>query len=229
LPITCPPRGHRSDTSDAEWAVLAPHLDIVLQEEIDSISQEVEAAQATQPRDAAAWAAALERAIALVRREPAAEKSIHLSNVVDDLAAAYQDLGRYDEAIQTIEDAYDAGWDLDFDVDIRVAGILLNAGRVQEADELLAEARAEDPDDVTLQGAAGLLYFSRGHHEAALAWLTDALELALRTGDRDGYVRELLFVRDMVLTKALGRKTDEWQARGDAFLAALPIDGTDPG
>ena len=76
--------------------------------------------------------------------------------------------------------------------------------------------RADTPQDVWLYNSAGLEYADVGDHETALAWLSDGLELALRSGDPQRLVAQLAELRAESL-HALGRSDDALQERAAGF------------
>ena len=61
-----------------------------------------------------------------------------------------------------------------------------------------------------LYNNAGLEYAAIGEHEIALGWLTNGLELAVRTGDPERLVGQLRALRAESLA-ALGRQPDRLQ------------------
>ena len=93
----------------------------------------------------------------------------------------------------------------------------MRAGRVTEAEPIWAAVRADTPDDVWLYNNAGLEYADQGQHATALDWLTDGLQLALRTRDPERLVDQLADLRQTNLDK-LGRAADALQEQATAFL-----------
>lgn len=75
-----------------------------------------------------------------------------------------------------------------------IAELHLLAGRREECDRLYAEVRERTPLDVWLYNHAGTTYQVAGDHKEALHWLTEGLELAMRTGDpvRQGEIMVLV-------------------------------------
>jgi len=134
-----------------------------------------------------------------------------------DLARAYDQHGRRDEAIAAIESAIDHGWHSAPDARSDIAEFHLRAGRSDEAAAIWEQLKTEDPDDVWLYNAAGLSYGEIGEHELAVAWLGDGLELAMRTDDPEGIVAQLSDFRRRSL-EAVRRELDELEQRVDRFL-----------
>lgn len=134
-----------------------------------------------------------------------------------DLARSYDHRGLRDEAIAMQERAIAHGAGGRPDPRSDIAEFHLRAGRAAQAAAIWAELKAQDPDDVWLYNAAGLSYGEVGEHELAIAWLTDGLELAMRTDDPEGIVAQLSDERRRNL-EALGRGHDELEARVDTFL-----------
>jgi hypothetical protein len=62
-----------------------------------------------------------------------------------------------------------------------------------------------------------LSYSELGEHEPAVQWLTEGLELALRTEDPEEIAAQLSDVRRQNL-EALGQELDELERRVDEFL-----------
>ena len=134
-----------------------------------------------------------------------------------DLAQSFNRSGRYDDAIAAQERAIELGWGGRPDPRSDVAEFHLRAGRGAEAAEIWAELKQGDRDDVWLYNAAGLSYSEIGEHELAVQWLTDGLELALRTDDPEGIAAQLSDVRRRSL-EAVGLQADELDRRVDEFL-----------
>jgi tetratricopeptide (TPR) repeat protein len=134
-----------------------------------------------------------------------------------DLARSFDHHGRHDEAIAAQERAIELGWGGAPDPRSDIAEFHLRAGRHDEAAAIWAELKSKDPDEVWLYNAAGLSYSEVGEHELALQWLTEGLELALRTGDPEGIAAQMSDVRRKGL-EALGRERDDLERRVDDFL-----------
>ncbi len=123
----------------------------------------------------------LHEALALELSQP--DRAAHLS----ELAWAYEQLRRFDDAVDTMREAVATGL-RDEDVSdypgaaSLIAELLVRAGRTEEAREAFGQALARNPSNPLLHLHAGETYRSAGLHEEALQWLTSGLQLAL-TGD----------------------------------------------
>ena len=180
---------------------------------------ELEQATSARPQDPTRLAAALEQAVDACRRWPEATAGVfYLPELLGELSEAYEQLGRTEDALDTMRSAITAGYTGAPDPRCRLAEILLRAGRAEEAHPIFTEVKAETPDDVWLYNNAGLEYGAAGDHERALEWLTEGLELALSTGDPERLVAQMSDLRRESLD-ALGRELDELEARADEFLA----------
>jgi tetratricopeptide (TPR) repeat protein len=95
-----------------------------------------------------------------------------LAEYLDELAYAYQELGRFDEAIDAMRRAVAAGWDGKLDdhpsAEALIADLLLRAGRTQEADEAWLRAERQTPRDPSLHYAAACAYATVGFCTARL-------------------------------------------------------------
>ena len=78
---------------------------------------------------------------------------------MDELAYAYEQLGRFDEAVDAMREALDAGWDGELDdhpsARALIADLLLRAGRAGEAEREWRETELERPHDPRIHRAAG--------------------------------------------------------------------------
>jgi tetratricopeptide (TPR) repeat protein len=139
-----------------------------------------------------------------------------MPDLLDELASTYCHLGRFDDALAAMREAIDAGAGGQPDVRCRLAEILMRAGRVEEAEPIWAQVRADTPEDVWLYNNAGLEYADVGDHATALTWLTEGLRIALATDDPERLVDQLMNERRASMT-ALGLQADELQAQAAAF------------
>jgi tetratricopeptide (TPR) repeat protein len=137
-----------------------------------------------------------------------------------DLAEWKANAGHVDEAIETLERAIAAGLRSTPDPRCDLADYHLRAGRENEAAALLADVRREAPDDVWLYNAAGLAYAGVGHHDTALTWLDDGLELAMRGEDPEDLVAQLADLRAESRRQRGRPEPDQMDRRVDAFLEA---------
>lgn len=111
----------------------------------------------------------------------------HRAEYLDELAYAYQQLGRFDDAIDAMRRAVAAGWVGEPDelpsAQALIADLLLRAGHTQEADVAWRQAEQQDPSDPRLHQVAGAAYSETGQHDdKALDWQTKGLALALAAG-----------------------------------------------
>jgi tetratricopeptide (TPR) repeat protein len=151
------------------------------------------------------------------RSDPAAAERFDLAELQLALSEVYQTLGRYEDALTAADAVIEAGMKTQPDPRCLRAEILLRAGRVAEAEPIWAAVLADTPDDVWLYNNAGLEYADVGEHTTALHWLTEGLRLALRTGDPERLVDQLLDLRRASLDD-LGRPADDLQQQAAAFL-----------
>lgn len=138
-------------------------------------------------------------------------------DALEEAASAHAEAGRYDEAIATFRRALDAGLRGVPDPDWQLGEYHLLAGRREEAERIFDRLRRQDPDDVWLYNAVGLVYLDAGDAEGALTWFSDGLELALRTDDPEEVAAQLFDLRDEALDR-LGREPDDLHERAEAFV-----------
>jgi hypothetical protein len=131
----------------------------------------------------AAWRAIL--------THPDAEDSLLEYEILDEIHQLLRRAGRHEEAIAAKREAIAAGYRSTPDPEADIAEILVEAGRREEADALYAELRRRDQDDVWLYNSAGFIYAGVDDREA-LRWCLDGIEVAIRTGDPDEVVDQLL-------------------------------------
>jgi tetratricopeptide (TPR) repeat protein len=181
---------------------------------LENLEKSFREATTAEPRD--------EERIAVVCREflahPDAASWFHLPLVLEEFINACASLGRYDDAIAAVKQAIAEGLESQPDPRHLISGLLLQAGRPEEAHALYAAIRADTPDDVWLYNAAALDYLKFRDQARGLAWLTDGLALALRTKDRDG-LAEQLAERRSETRAALGLPPDGLQREAERLLA----------
>jgi tetratricopeptide (TPR) repeat protein len=181
--------------------------------DLQAIERELAVARACD--DNQARVRLITRAIGLPEAEP------YRAGYQDELAYAYQQLGRFDDAIDAMRGAVAAGWDGDLDdhpsAQALIADLLLRAGRTEEADDAWLDAEREDPGDPWLHQAAGSAYAEVGLHAKALPWQTKGLELALATGEDADMIWMLTTERAETLD-ALSRAPDELQLRAEELI-----------
>ncbi|SDY87167.1 Tetratricopeptide repeat-containing protein [Modestobacter sp. DSM 44400] len=176
-------------------------------DEADRVYRELREAAAGPPE---AYAQVLERALAACEADPAAEEYLDVLELHDELADAYDRLGRVEDALRHADALVEQGYECEPDPRCRRAEILTRHGRLEEAAAIWDEVARDTPDDVWLYNNAGLEYAAIGEHELALGWLTKGLELAVRTGDPERLVRQLRELRAESLA-AVGREPDRLQ------------------
>jgi tetratricopeptide (TPR) repeat protein len=137
------------------------------------------------------WAAALAGLNELLRH-PCAHHQIVPYEVWGDIHEVHKKAGNFDDAIVAMEEAVRLGYRSVPDPDTDIAECHLRAGRRSEADVLLADVKARNPDDVWLYNAAGYSYAWVEEHTQAAQWFREGVDVALRTGDPDQVVIQLL-------------------------------------
>jgi tetratricopeptide (TPR) repeat protein len=149
------------------------------------------------------------------------EAATHRAEHLDELAYAYRQLGRFDDAIDAMRQALAAGFDGELDdhpsAQALIADLLLRAGRTDQADDARHKAQHEHPNDPWLHQTAGCAYADVGLHAKALGWQTKGLELALAAGD-DGDMIWLLTGERAETLDALGRPPDDLQLRAEDLV-----------
>jgi tetratricopeptide (TPR) repeat protein len=156
----------------------------------------------------------------VVLAHPCAHHQVATYEILDEIHRAYREAGRYDDAIAAKREAIAAGFRSVPDPEADIAECLLDAGRIEEADELFVTLRERDPEDVWLYNAAAYSY--AGIDVAtSLGWALDGIEVALATGDPDQVVMQLLELAedaweelgepvDQQLVDRVERFCDEW-------------------
>lgn len=145
------------------------------------------------------------------------EEADDLLPLWEELADAYAERQRFDEAIATLRRCSELSGEGGSGLRAAMAGYTFRAGREDEARAEWEALRAEDPRDVVLHFTAGLACADADEAEEALPWLTRALELVVKHGDREGLLADLLELREEVLGDA-GEEIDDLQQRGEALL-----------
>lgn len=141
---------------------------------------------------------------------------------LDELAYAYEKLGRFEEAIDAMRQAVAAGWDGELDdhpsAQALIADLLLRAGHDQEADEAWLQAERQDPRNPWVHSAASDAYTRVGLYRKALPWQTKGLELALAAGEEEGERAWHLTEERGETMDALGLEPDELQLRAEELI-----------
>jgi hypothetical protein len=183
------------------------HDDAVRTDDLDRLHAEIRRASRGPAEE---YANVLERAIATCKGDPAAADYLDVVDLHSELAEAYDQLGRVEEALREADLLVELGYRSQPDPRCRRAEILPRHGRLSEAAEIWEAVATDTPDDVWVYNNAGLEYGAIGEHELALPWLTRALEVAVRTGDPERLLGQLRDLRAASLAK-LGREADELQ------------------
>lgn len=123
---------------------------------------------------------------------PCAHHQVAADEVWDTIHELHKRAGDYDAAIVAKQEAVRAGYQSDPDPDADIAECHLLAGRWAEAGALFADLRARTPDDVWLYNSAGFSYAWASDHRESARWFRDGIDVALRTGDPDQVVVQLL-------------------------------------
>jgi tetratricopeptide (TPR) repeat protein len=180
-------------------------------DELDAIERELDVAR--EHDDSVARTRLIAQALALPAAEP------FRAEYLDELAYAYEQLGRFDEAVDAMRKALDAGWDGELDdhpsARALIADLLLRAGRASEAERAWRETELERPRDPRVYRAAGNAYANVGLHEQAFQWRTRGLKLALELADPDE--GELLWLLAEERAEGLG-ELDELQRRAEETI-----------
>lgn len=92
---------------------------------------------------------------------------LYMPECYADLAQSFDHHERYDEAIAAMERAIEHGWDGRPDGRSDIAEFHLRAGRREQAAQIWAQLKRDDPSDVWLYNAAGLSYNEVGEHDLA--------------------------------------------------------------
>ena len=102
--------------------------------------------------------------------------------------------------------------------DADISECYLLAGRRAEADALFADLRARTPEDVWLYNSAGFSYAAVADYRESARWFRDGIDVALRTGDADRVVVQLLEGLEAAW-KGLGESPESGlQGRVEAFV-----------
>ena len=181
--------------------------------DLQRINRELDAAR--ERDDNRAQVRLITAALALPESQP------DRAGYLDELAYAYEKLGRFEEAIDAMRQAVVAGWDGELDdhpsAQALIADLLLRAGRTQEADHAWLKAEREDPNDPWLYQTAGSAYADMGQYAKALPWQTKGLELALAAVQDDDMIWMLTTERAETLD-ALGDGADDLQLRAEELV-----------
>ena len=132
----------------------------------------------------------------------------------ETLADSYLAVGRVDDAVRLIGDATRRGHSEGAEMLCELAEKLMRSGHEPYARRLWQQARTDFGDDVWVYVQAGIQYADLGDHDTALGWLTPGMELALRTGDPEQALEQLVPLRSASLV-ATGATPDDLQTRAE--------------
>jgi tetratricopeptide (TPR) repeat protein len=176
-------------------------------DEMDRLGREINRARSGPPE---AYAEVLERAVAVCQGDAEAARYLDVLELHSELAEAYDRLGCVEDALRHADVLAEQGYACAPDPRCRRAEVLTRHGRLEEAAAIWDAVAQDTPEDVWVYNNAGLEYGAIGEHEAALSWLTRALELAVRTGDPERLLGQLRDLRAASLG-VLGRDQDDLQ------------------
>ena len=182
--------------------------------DLQSINRELDAAR--QRADHHECVRLITAALALPDAQP------DRAGYLDELAYAYEKLGRFEDAIDAMRQAVAAGWDGELDdhpsAQALIADLLLRLGRDREADDAWAQAERDDPRNPWVHSAASDAYTRVGLHSKALPWQTKGLELALAAGDDEAEIAWYLTGERGQTMDVLGLPPDELQLRAEELI-----------
>jgi tetratricopeptide (TPR) repeat protein len=135
----------------------------------------------------------------------------------ETLVESYLVLGRVDEAVAAVTRASKHGHSDAGELLCDLAEKLIRSGHEPTARVLWDTARTDFPDDVWVFVQAGIEYHDPGDQATAISWLTSGVELALRTGDPESALDQLVPLRAACQT-TLGQQPDELQHRATREL-----------
>ena len=187
----------------------------VRRDELDQLDREINRARSGPPEG---YAEVLERAVAACQGDAEAASYFEVLELHSELAETYDRLGRVEDALGHADVLVERGYSCAPDPRCRRAEILTRHGRLDEAAAIWDAVARDTPEDVWVYNNAGLEYGAIGEHEAALSWLTRALELAVRTGDPERLFGQLRDLRAASLD-ALGRDKDDLQTAEPVTLS----------
>lgn len=182
--------------------------------DLQRITRELDAAR--KRADHHACVRLITAALALPEAEP------DRAGYLDELAYAYEKLGRFEDAIDAMRRAVAAGWDGELDdhpsAQALIADLLLRLGRDREADDEWAQAERDDPHNPWVHSAASDAYTRVGLHRKALPWQTKGLELALAAGEDEPEIAWYLTGERGQTMDVLGLQPDELQLRAEELI-----------
>jgi len=182
--------------------------------QIQAINDRVQ--QAEKVKD---WTAAI-AALHELLDHPCAHHQLVVYEVWDTIYELHKRARDYDAAIAAKQEAIRSGYRSQPHPEADIAECHLLAGRRADADALFADLRKLTPDDVWLYNSAGFAYADVSDHVESARWFREGIEVALRTGDPDQVVVQLLDGLEAAL-EALGQGPDSaLKERVEAFVEA---------
>jgi hypothetical protein len=126
----------------------------------------------------------------------------------------YLALGRVDAAVRVVLEATGRGEGEGAEMLCELAETLMRSGHEPTARGLWEQARAGFGDDVWVYVQAGIEYGDLGDHDTALTWLTAGIDLALRTGDPESALQQLVLLRAAALSATGQHRTTSRSVQG---------------
>ena len=123
---------------------------------------------------------------------PCAHHQVVAYEVWDNIHELNKRAGDYDAAVAAKQEAVRAGYQSLPHPDADIAECHLRAGRRAEGDALFADLKIRTSDDVWLYNAAGFSYAGVSDHAESARWFREGIDVAVRTGDPDQVVVQLL-------------------------------------
>jgi hypothetical protein len=140
------------------------------------------------------------------------------------LAEDYLAMGRVDDAVRVVLEATRRGEGEGAEMLCELAERLMRSGHEPTARDLWTQARAGFGQDVWVYVQAGIEYGDLGDPRTALTWLTPGVDLALRTGDPESALEQLVPLRAAALS-ATQHAPDDVQARAERVLTRQATPG----
>ncbi len=126
-------------------------------DEADRIARELRETAAGPP---GTYARVLERTLEACEADPAADEYLDVLELHDEVADAYDRLGRVEDALRHADVLADRGYQSAPDPRCRRAEILTRHGRLEEAAAIWDEVARDTPDDVWLYRAMRPSYWA---------------------------------------------------------------------
>lgn len=185
-----------------------------LEEQIEELMHQYDDAG----EDHAARAAVLEDYLRLAYSNEDDVAMFEVNAWAQTLAEEYLDLDRVDDAVRVVTEATRRGHGEGAEMVCELAEQLMRSGHEPTARQLWELARTGYGEDVWIYVQAGIEYSDLGDHATALTWLTPGTDLAIRTGDPQSALEQLVPLRAAALS-AVGQGPDDVQIRADRALA----------